>query len=720
MAILEHYDNIYHNENIGAEYGAEYGTEHGEERVIDRKDKKRKAIDAEPIKEGFTSAIDKKANVADSVWNLEKSIQAQIFDMSGPLGKFCLFTVANLIIVWVVWKIGSHVMWFNSIPRALLESIYPPSQDYLDAILKENSKPGGACTGNIEESGGKKTISALYSPDQVNAVEERNKCCKIGGASAPGFPYPPGTKIPLDCWPLNTSENTAKNYNKLNELYKILKPPNYKECILYDEWYADNEVEADKQLTRIADAKAKLTQAKSGGAGNTPMGVTSSTDHASIASVLTNLLRSQGPHPLGADYQSTMKMKMESLAKAWGGLNKGNEDEVLKLAEEMTTFQNKSSQKQINAQNKLTNENDRKEYQAHVDKLDDVLKKIAAAAVPVKSGGAGPVPAAAGSDPSSENLFTRIKKAVVGQTPAVSVAKELNPISSAEKARVDVAVAAANTTLETNRIDADIAEVEKIVPDVEEVGAGVIETTIESLGKIIIDAWRSFWRFVLGCTYDNLAQSFFFGRQTPTSFFTKITVGMRSSISSVVYLCLSAGSSNIIISAILGIVGVAIGCGIVNVLWFSPLPLLWMIYSFNLGRGGSFLVLCSLLFSGGLIGVLLGFPFVVYILQLVVGQLWVGGLFGNKGEKWKGRLRNCPSTLTSLRRLFIILTFVNAFINLRIEVVIGMVICFIGIEYYYHSSTGKKLAALALAAAASAEAAVTPAAPIVVKAAAKK
>ena len=89
----------------------------------------------------------------------------------------------------------------------------------------------------------------------------------------------------------------------------------------------------------------------------------------------------------------------------------------------------------------------------------------------------------------------------------------------------------------------------------------------------------------------------------------------------------------------------------------------------------------------------MGFIFAIYLLFLVVGEIWIGGVFGNKGEKWKSSLKNCPDVRTSLRRLFIILTFINAYQHLRWEIVIGMVICFLGIEYYYHSATGRKLAA---------------------------
>ena len=75
-----------------------------------------------------------------SLWNIEDNIKTQLESMTPALTQFAIHAVVNIIVVWVVWKIGSHVMWFNSIPRNLLKSIYPPGYEFLIAVLKENDK----------------------------------------------------------------------------------------------------------------------------------------------------------------------------------------------------------------------------------------------------------------------------------------------------------------------------------------------------------------------------------------------------------------------------------------------------------------------------------------------------------------------------------------------------------------------------------------------------
>ena len=58
--------------------------------------------------------------------------------MRDDLILFAKWSVINVFVVWIIWRIGSHVIWYNSIPRVLLKAIYPPGYDYLKQILNEN------------------------------------------------------------------------------------------------------------------------------------------------------------------------------------------------------------------------------------------------------------------------------------------------------------------------------------------------------------------------------------------------------------------------------------------------------------------------------------------------------------------------------------------------------------------------------------------------------
>lgn len=660
MTIVEHYGNIYHNDKLDLDY---YDYDHGniDKNDIDKKKSRKKYndhrqgsqvelenIQEESYREGFTenplSSIEKKKSITGSLWKLQDNIVDQVENMGSPLAMFTFFTVVNVIIVYIVWKIGSHIMWFNTIPRTLLKSIYPPSYEYLSAVLKENSKPGNKCTSNIEEGGGMKTVPAVYNSDQINAVEERNECCAIDGAIPPGYPYPPGSKVELECFPLNTSAETSKKYTSLNKLYKIIKPPDYQECIYYDEWIASQEIEVDQADQRLSEARAKLKLSEGKQSGGEPTTNILST----IIRSLTN--NSTTPTPVIEDEQLPTATVVQILKKAFGHEKSGK---IIELAEKISKERNKESIKLL--QDKLRAEQLNDENKAN--ELLDLVNQFKNFSV----GG--------GQRGGNTTVLEDEAKSIASKEMLEKEVKDLEKLalSGAE----------------------DVGEV---VEDGSEAAAMDFVKGIEKTASLFGFLFRSLGKFITGCTYDS--GGMILGLQTPTSFFTKITVGMKASISSVVYLALSSGSSNIIVSALIGILGVSIGCSILNALWFSPLTLIWLLYSFNLGRIGWVIILLGLIIPplGAFLMIPMGVVFSLYILWLVIGELWIGGMFGNKGEKWKSSLKNCPDVRTSLRRLFIVLTFINAFKHLRYEVVIGMVLCFIGIEYYYHSSTGRKLA----------------------------
>ena len=670
MTILEHYENIYHNEQTDLNY---HDYDHGNinDNDIDKKKSDKNyntrrygsLVDLEDIqedsyREGFTekpaSSIENKKSTTGSLWKLEGNIVNQLENMASPLAMFTFFTVVNIIIVYIVWKIGSHIMWFNSIPRTLLESIYPPSYEYLSAVLKENSKPDSVCRSNVEESGGMKTTPAVYTADQINAVEERNECCAVDGAVPPGYPYPPGSKVELECFPLNTSAETSKNYTSLNKLYKIIKPPDYQECIFYDEWIASQEIEVDQADQRLSEARAKLklSEGQQGGGDEDEKSgkVVNSNILSTIVKALSNNATTAAPEI--EDEQLPLATVVEKLKTAFPHQKP---EEIIKLAERISTDKNKEAINELQERLRVNQSNDE-------NRANEVL-----------------------------DLFTQFKNFSVGgggQHGGTNPALQSEAESIAEKEALEKEI----KDLEGIAIDG-VKEAGEMLEDGEEEAAVSFVKGLEKTASVFGYLFRSLGRFVTGCTYDS--GGMILGLQTPTSFFTKISVGMKASISSVVFLALSSGSSNIIVSALIGLLGIAIGCSIVNALWFSPLTLIWMLYSFNLGRFGWLLLLLGLIIPplGAFLMIPMGVVFSFYILTLVIGKLWIGGVFGNKGEKWKSSLKNCPDVRTSLRRLFIVLTFINAFQHLRYEVVIGMVLCFLGIEYYYHSATGRKLAA---------------------------
>ena len=149
-------------------------------------------------------------------------------------------------------------------------------------------------------------------------------------------------------------------------------------------------------------------------------------------------------------------------------------------------------------------------------------------------------------------------------------------------------------------------------------------------------------RYLFGCSFDQTGQGmgWLFGYQTLGSIMTRFGLGIKTSVSWIIYSCLVASGGNVIVAALLGVVGVMFGASLVNTLWFSSVPLMWALYEFNLGRIGM-IILIFAIFSGPLAMIItwpLGLVFIFYALYYIVFGLWIGA-FGSKGQAFKDKLQ---------------------------------------------------------------------------------
>lgn len=174
--------------------------------------------------------------------------------MRDDLILFAKWSVVNVFVVWIIWRVGSHMIWYNSIPRILLKSIYPPGYDYLKELLREN-EGDGKCA-DITHTGGVIQEKASYEDDQLEAFNERKACC-------PGLelPYAEGEDMDVKCFPLNTSKSTIKKMNKLNYNYKVWDDE-YKQCVNYVQWKGENEQQAAQAEAQAVQAEIQLEKAR--------------------------------------------------------------------------------------------------------------------------------------------------------------------------------------------------------------------------------------------------------------------------------------------------------------------------------------------------------------------------------------------------------------------------------------------------------------------------
>lgn len=217
---------------------------------LDKKNIDKKKIDK---KTQNTVTIEGLANPpTKNQWSVDK-IKDTLEDMLPDLKKFGICTVVNIIIVYIIWKFGSHVIWFNSIPRTLLKAIYPPGYEYVKDILRENMKVKDCH--NVIETGGMRQITAVYFPDQNSLFEERKSCCKNLEQ-----PYKPGSMMEMPCWPLSTDSDTVKRLDDMDDNY-LVNNKDYTDCIPYIQWMEQSKADAEQAKADAASAAASAASA---------------------------------------------------------------------------------------------------------------------------------------------------------------------------------------------------------------------------------------------------------------------------------------------------------------------------------------------------------------------------------------------------------------------------------------------------------------------------
>ena len=79
-------------------------------------------------------------------------------------------------------------------------------------------------------------------------------------------------------------------------------------------------------------------------------------------------------------------------------------------------------------------------------------------------------------------------------------------------------------------------------------------------------------------------------------------------------------------------------------------------------------------------GIIFGILYIFYTWAHVI-EFHFNCLFSSKGDKFKSQLKGCSNIQATLRRLFFILTIINAVQTLDPKVVTGIILCFLYIEY---------------------------------------
>jgi len=215
----------------------------------------------EKNKERFVEGFD---TGSDALNNVENELIESVKTMRDDIILFAKWSVINVFVVWVIWRVGAHVIWYNSIPRILLKATYPPGYDYLKQILNENMGDGKCA--DVMHSGGMVQEKAVYEPDQLDLFNEKKSCC-------PGLelPIPEGDDMDVPCWPLHTSHSTVKKLNNQNFLYKVWND-DYSDCVSYVTWKGEADqqaaqAEAQSIQSEIQLEKARQKEAQAGGDG---------------------------------------------------------------------------------------------------------------------------------------------------------------------------------------------------------------------------------------------------------------------------------------------------------------------------------------------------------------------------------------------------------------------------------------------------------------------
>ena len=215
---------------------------------------KEKEKDYESQKKNKELSVEGFDTGSDALNKVEDKLAESVKTMRDDLILFAKWSVINVFVVWIIWRVGSHVIWYNSIPRVLLKTIYPPGYDYLKQILNENMGDS-KCT-DVMHSGGMVQEKAEYEPDQLEIFNERKSCC-------PGLELPiaEGDDMDVPCWPLHTSHSTVKNLNKQNYLYKVWND-DYTDCVSYVTWKAEADQEAAQAESQAVQAEIQLEKAR--------------------------------------------------------------------------------------------------------------------------------------------------------------------------------------------------------------------------------------------------------------------------------------------------------------------------------------------------------------------------------------------------------------------------------------------------------------------------
>ncbi len=748
---------------------------------------------SQPLTAVGGTAID---NRRSAVYSFETTFKEKLNNMNPALTKFVTGVVANVIIVWIVWKIGSHVIWFNSLPRNVLATMFPPGYQYLLDVLKENEKDP-ICTGDVEENVGGKRIKAVYTDDQRDSMTLKKTCCPHLE-----HPIPEGEETMVACFPLGTGQNTIDSINAVNPNFKVWNN-DYSECVLYGVWKNKNEQENDAVRLQNLQMEKKIKMAQRGGSGRQRGGVgwVDAAEAAAEGLADSNIFKSVVDaylKPENEVFEETARegfgrcerlvgegMKKEDLLKEMkrdlGPLKKRIDDAFAQgggggrksLHKKIENLEDKKKTQSGGGKSKMfrrqmggdaaadaamsrslsglygdnSSYNPRQTKEEKDIRAKHILDSTTAATAKHNSkqaeyeqqwdnmsqgfGAVGQMSAVAeqtrqnkildldetqraeyyqqfegdkqklqDQEIKTQSKLLKLKEDWVNKSIKTNIKRDVDAAKAKfnreqkalkAKARRDILAAKRKELADEKAKKAEDqndakktrlkSEINKAKRATDLAGAGDF---IKKYGSMFLDMCVNLMKWCLGCSFDQTGEGmgWLFGYQTMGGILTRFGLGIKTTISYVVYSCMVAGSDNVIASALIGTCGVSLGIAVANMCWFSSVPLMWALYEFNLGRIGMYLIVLAIIIVplGMLLALPLGIIFMFYTILLVFIKLWVGA-FSNHGEKFKKQLRNCSNIRASLRRLFLILTFFTAMSSLSTEVVSGMLLCFIWIEY---------------------------------------
>ena len=816
--INEPYENIDNNptENVSVSDAESANTSEEfsyQEKIIEGMDQLTSGVKSasKPVSDLGRSTIDNKRSAIN---NFETTLREKLNNMSPALTKFITGVIANVIIVWIVWKIGSHVIWFNSLPRNVLATMFPPGYQYLLDVLRENEKDK-RCTGDVEENVGGKQIKAEYTDDQRDSMTLKKTCCPHLE-----HPIPEGEETMVACFPLGTGQKTIDSLNSVNPNFKVWNN-DYSECVLYGVWKNKNEQENDAVRLQNLQMEKKIKMAQRGGSGrnrqrggegaaagllamwkevlsstglfarlpgvyakgakggaeavllgkvydvfgkleaanfddkerkrlqkmlsnaNTHItkeykGGSSSSSHEStlvkalhekINKLIVNLEAKKNTSQTGGGKRRMFRRQIggdgeggESTSDQLNAIHAKNLKEGKGVGfitdHEVANARDKHT---LDATNAATAEHNSKqaEYEQEWDNMSQGMggmDQMSAAAEQMRQSKIldmdttqrneyyqqfeGDKQKLQDQEIKTQGKLLKLKADWVNKRIKTNIKRDVDAAKAKfkreqlwakQKARRDYQALKREELLKEKLKDKDEQNKEKQAKLKVQMQASKAAGALAGSGAFVtkwagmfMNGIVSFMKWVFGCSFDQTGEGmgWFFGYQTMGGILTRFGLGIKTTISYVVYSCMVAGSDNVIASAFIGTCGVSLGIAVANLCWFSSVPLMWALYEFNLGRIGMYFLIFAILLGPAAMILTwpLGVIFIFYTVLLVIIKLWIGA-FSNHGEKFKKQLRNCSNIRASLRRLFLILTFFTAMSSLSSDVVSGMLLCFIWIEY---------------------------------------